>query len=118
MSAAAALARTREALGDHGLPLGLLPASLTTADLDATTGHFEVSLPAEVRAHFGGYRVRYARTVSGVLAHDAVHDLVGVRAAKGPLWFPVRRITGDGDTLVFHVGPVTRRVPRAEFDPG
>ena len=104
--------RTKQVLREHGLPEGLLPHSITEAEI--TDGAFVVRLQRTVERRHGPYRVRFSERISGQLSLGRVTALTGVKAKQG-LWLSVGAITADGDALVFSVGPARRRLPRSAF---
>lgn len=105
--------RTRDVLRQHSLPEGLLPRGITDAEI-SDDGRFSVTLPKRVERRHGGYRVRYATQISGVLGDGRVRELSGVEA-KQMMWFKVSGIAAVDEGLAFHVGPVTVALPLAEF---
>ncbi len=102
----------RALIARNGLPPGLLPP-FTQASLEGTT--FEVHLPAPVERDVEGTPVWYERVLRGTLSPGRVDGLRGVKAKK-VLWVPVTAIRAEGEDLVFSVGPLTDRVPRAAFE--
>jgi hypothetical protein len=105
---------SRKNLTDHGLPTGLLPDNVTSVDFDPATGQFSLVLRAEVRATFGGYKVRYKTRITGVLTEGQIQHLKGVQAKKG-LWLPVGGMVLSGSSIAFQIGPVTKKLPVSEF---
>jgi hypothetical protein len=103
-----------EMLVRHALPGGLLPALVAAARLDDATGAFEVTLSRPFERLVTGVRVRYATRIGGVLGPGRIDALTGVEA-KVLVWVAVNAIRTEGDDLAFVLGPVRRRVPRAEF---
>lgn len=99
-------------LTDHGFPAGLLPAGITAASLTGTA--FVVTLAAPVERTVEGDRVWYDTTVRGELSPGRIERLQGVKVKK-LLWVPVTAIRADGPDLVFAVGPLSEKVPRAAF---
>lgn len=105
--------RTRAVLREQGLPEGLLPRGLSSAEI-ADSGAFTVTLPKRVERTHGGYRVRFNKTIRGTARGGRVTGLKGVEA-KLLLWIPVGAISADGDELVFSVGPASHRLKRSDF---
>ncbi len=105
---------SRKNLTDHGLPTGLLPDNVTAVQFDPATGVFDLSLTREVRATFGGYKVRYRSRVTGILTQGKIQKLKGVQAKKG-LWLPVSGMVRTATRIAFQIGPVTKKLPVSEF---
>ena len=106
--------QSRKNLIEHGLPTGLLPDNVAAVQFDPDSGRFQLSLQGEVRAVFGGYKVRYKKQVSGVLQQGSIQELKGVQAKKG-LWLPVQGMSLMGSSIAFQIGPVTKKLPVSEF---
>ena len=106
---------SRRNLIDHDLPPGLLPDNVTTVAFEPTSGHFDLSLASEVRRVFAGYKVRYKTRLTGVMTKGRIYQLRGVQAKRG-VWFPVTGMVAEGASIAFQVGPITKRLPRSEFD--
>ena len=94
--------------------MGLLPDNVATLDADTDSGRFTLTLTHEVRSVFGGYKVRFQKTISGLLTHGSIQELEGVQAKKG-LWFPVQGMVLAGSSIAFQIGPVTKKLPLSEF---
>ncbi len=103
-----------EVLTRHDLPAGLLPAQLSACRFDAATGRLEVELPGKACARFDGIPVRYASQVRAVVEPGAIYELEGVEA-RFALWLKVRAIRREGDSLVFAVGRIGKRLPLSAF---
>lgn len=105
--------QTRDILRAQGLPEGLLPAGIVDGEI-AEDGGFRLVLAREEQRVHGGHRVRYSKTIRGVVVPGEVRELGGV-AVKNLVWLPVQRIRATAGGLTFHVGPVQKELPVSEF---
>ncbi|KAK9293278.1 hypothetical protein L1049_021270 [Liquidambar formosana] len=98
-------------LRSHGLPIGLIPKSITNFTMDPTTGRFEVHLDRACNAKFEN-QVHYDFNVTGTLSFGQIGELFGVSAQELFLWFPVKNIRVDvpsSGLIYFDVGGVVSK---------
>lgn len=107
-----------DALGAHGLPIGLLPKGITNFTIDQSTGRFEVHMEQSCDTKFES-QVRYDWNFSGVLSYGQIANLSGIAAQDLFLWFPVKGITVDipsSGLIYFDVGVVFKRFSLSLFE--
>jgi len=104
----------RDILDRHDLPPGLIPGEVTSARFDTGSGHFHIALAREFKTRFSGIPTRYRTTITGALHTGEIRDLKGVQARIG-LWLPVTAIRRDGDSMVFSVGKIGKRLDIRAF---
>jgi hypothetical protein len=98
----------------HDLPPGLIPGEVASYRFDPDSGLFRILLRREVKARFSGIPTRYRTEITGALHPGEIRSLKGVGARIG-LWLPVTAIRRVGESLVFSVGKIGKRLPLGEF---
>lgn len=98
-----------------GFPGSLLPSCTVDGAIDDSSGRFRVTLAREVIVHVDGFPVRYAKTISGIVAMGSLTEMSGVHVKK-ILWLRVRSIHAEPEHLKFKVAGVAKRIPRTAWD--
>ena len=108
-------------LHGHGFPVGLIPATVLSYDLDENSGSFEVKLLAPCHFTIPGdrpYPVSYATSISGTIKNGYMHDLNGVSVRAMYKWWTISAIrssTSNGQ-VAFEIGPISVNYPASNFD--
>jgi len=105
----------REEMRAYGFPGDLMPACMVDGEIDAQTGRYRVELAREVILEVGGFPVRYATIITGVIANGSLTQMSGVKIKKG-LWLRLSSIHVEGEHLKFKVGAFSKNIPRSEWE--
>ncbi|KAJ6680141.1 DUF538 FAMILY PROTEIN [Salix purpurea] len=105
-----------EVLEEYDLPIGLLPAGVTSYELDNSTGKFTVHLNGSCSFKIDSYELKYKSTVKGVISKDKLSKLSGIKVKVLFLWLSIVKVTRDEDELEFSVGIASANFPVSNFD--
>ncbi|XP_071687114.1 uncharacterized protein [Rutidosis leptorrhynchoides] len=93
-----------EVIQDYGFPVGLLPSSVKSYDLNRETGEFMVTLRDKCSFPFDGYDVKFKEVFSGVIKIDKLTKLKGISAGKFWVSMDIVEATRLGDEVDFSAG--------------
>ncbi|XP_027176542.1 uncharacterized protein LOC113775744 [Coffea eugenioides] len=106
-----------EILQKYGLPIGLLPDSVTSYSL-SEDGAFEVHLEKPCYVQFD-YLIYYEKKITGKLSIGAITELKGVQVRRFLFWFDVDEIKVDlppSDNIYFTVGFINKKLDVDQFE--
>jgi len=93
-----------EVLEEYGFPVGILPKGVLGYELDSSTGKFSAYLNATCTFSIDSYKLKYQKTITGVLAEDKITSLSGVKVKVLLFWLKIVKVTLVDDELEFSVG--------------
>ncbi|GAB2213901.1 hypothetical protein Droror1_Dr00018225 [Drosera rotundifolia] len=105
-----------EVLEEYDLPVGLLPKGVTGYTLNSSTGAFKVYLNETCTFSIGSYKLKYKKTISGVISKDELKSLEGIAVKIWWFWFSISKVVRDDDELEFYVGSISADFAVGEFD--
>lgn len=108
-------------LHGHGFPVGLIPATVVSYDLDERSGNFKVKLVDPCHFTIPGdrpYPVSYASSISGTIKQGYMHDLNGVSVKAMYKWWTISaiRTSSSNGQVAFEIGPISVNYPASNFD--
>lgn len=104
-----------DVLQSYGFPAGLLPQSVTSYQLDPSTGKFSVSLEGSCSFSVSGYDLKYQSTITGTIAPNRITDLSGIQVKILFFWINIIEVTSNGDQLELSVGIASANFPVDNF---
>ncbi|XP_062144389.1 uncharacterized protein At5g01610-like [Alnus glutinosa] len=93
-----------EVLEEYGFPVGILPKGVLGYELDSSTGKFSAYLNATCTFSIDSYKLKYQKTITGVIAEDKITSLSGVKVKVLLFWIKIVKVTLVDDELEFSVG--------------
>lgn len=106
-----------EMLAKFGLPIGLIPDSVTNYSL-ADDGKFKVELAKPCYVQFD-YLVYYDKTITGKVSYGKISDLSGIQAKQFFIWVDVTGMEMDlpaSDYIYFKVGIISKKIEISWFE--
>ncbi|KAJ7973890.1 DUF538 family protein [Quillaja saponaria] len=106
-------------LTNHGLPVGLLPATtVLNYNVNQTSGDFTVYLgdSCKITLPPDNYLATYSKKITGKIVMGRIAELNGIRVWAFFKWWSITGIRSNGDDLVFEVGMVTAKYPTNNFN--
>ncbi|XAR58420.1 hypothetical protein NMG60_11013805 [Bertholletia excelsa] len=93
-----------QVLEEYDFPVGLLPKSVLSYELDSSTGKFKVLLNGTCSFSISGYSLKYKSTITGVIKKDKLTSLKGISVKVLILWLNIVEVIREGDEIEFSVG--------------
>lgn len=93
-----------EALEEYDFPIGLLPTSVLSYELNNSTGEFSVYLNGSCTFSIDSYELKYGSTITGKIATDKLSSLSGIKVKILLFWLSIAEVIRDGDEIEFSVG--------------
>lgn len=106
-----------EMLAKYGLPIGLIPDSVTSYSL-ADDGEFKVELAKSCYVQFD-YLVYYEKTITGKVTYGKITDLSGIQAKQFFIWVDITGMEVDlpaSDYIYFKVGIISKKIEISWFE--
>lgn len=103
-----------DVLDEFGLPIGLLPPTVTSYEL-SPEGEFVVHLAEPTYCKFED-QVYYEKKITGKLSSGAIRNLQGIKAKQAFLWLPVTAIRVDPPSIYFEVGVLSKKLSLSLFE--